>query len=484
MEVSQMKARIILVLIALAAAPPRADGDVSLESLEPYIFEAQGQKIDAEYGWITVPESHSESNGATIRLPFVRFKATTPNPGTPLVYLAGGPGGSGIGTAKSVRFDLFMKLRQAADVIVLDQRGTGAAEPSLIYDGPWNLPLDRPADYDEWTPLVNAKIAEAVADFRTRGIHLEHYNTKENAADVDALRRALGLEKISLWGTSYGTHLSMAMIRYHRQHLDRVILTGAEGPDHTLKLPSTIQKHLEIVADLVDNDPELSKHIPDFMALVRSLLDRLEARPVTVNMRGGRAITLGRLDLAIYISNAVGRVRSIRTLPMTLHEISKGEYRRIANVVYSFRTTELQSGMSVAMDCASGASEKRLARIAREHEETLLGNAINFPFDRACEGVGFADLGEEFRGPLQSDIPVLFISGTLDGRTPISNAEELREGLPNSYHIIVENAGHEEELFSLAPGLDERMISFLRGGAPSEKRITLPPVEFTSIRAR
>ena len=203
---SKIAALVGMHVLAATFAP--SQGAVMLESLEPYVFEARGQKIDAEYGWITVPESHYEPNGETIRLPFVRFRATTPNPGTPLVYLSGGPGSPGIGIAKSIRFDLFMKLRAAGDVIVLDQRGTGDAEPSLLYEGSWEVPLDRPADYDEWTPGVKSKIAEAVAHFKARGIHLEHYNTKENAADVDALRRALGLEKISLWGTSYGTHLS------------------------------------------------------------------------------------------------------------------------------------------------------------------------------------------------------------------------------------------------------------------------------------
>src|SRR3546814_18583991 len=44
-----------------------------------------------------------------------------------LVYLAGGPGGSGISAAEGPRFELFMALREVADVIALDQRGTGAS---------------------------------------------------------------------------------------------------------------------------------------------------------------------------------------------------------------------------------------------------------------------------------------------------------------------------------------------------------------------
>lgn len=475
---------VVSTALILMSTLPHDVAALEVESLESYVFEAEGQKVDCERGWITVPESHVSPNGSTIRIPFVRFKATTRDPGTPLIYLSGGPGASGIATMKSIRFNLFMKLRAAGDVIVLDQRGTGGAEPKLTYDGSWDAPLDRPADYDVWTSKVHEKIKEMVVELKSRGIHLEHYNTKESAADINALRRALGLEKISLWGTSYGTHLSMAVMRYHGEHVDRVVLSGAEGPDHTLKLPSTVQQHLEMVAEMVDKDPELSKHIPDFMALVRTLLDQLEAKPVTVKLSAGRSVTLGRLDLAMFIAGSIGRRSSIRPLPMTLYELSKGSFRRIANIAYSRRVAQTLRPMPFAMDCASGASPARLDRIFREDKETLLGNVQNFPFDRACHNTGLADLGDEFRAPLRSDIPVLFISGSLDARTPIANAEELRKYLPTSYHVIVENAGHDEELFSLAPELDERMITFLRGGAPSVQPIIVPPVEFVRIHSR
>jgi pimeloyl-ACP methyl ester carboxylesterase len=58
-----------------------------------------------------------------IELAFVRFKSTAKNPGPPIVYLAGGSGGSGIGAARGSRFPLFMALREIADVIAFDQSG-------------------------------------------------------------------------------------------------------------------------------------------------------------------------------------------------------------------------------------------------------------------------------------------------------------------------------------------------------------------------
>ena len=84
--------------------------------------------------------------------------------------------------------------------------------------------------------------------------------------------------------------------------------------------------------------------------------------------------------------------------------------------------------MSIAMDCASGMSDDWAERIAKEAETTLLADAINFPYPEVCEGVPIPDLGDEFREAGKSDVPILFISGTVDGRTPPSNAERILPG--------------------------------------------------------
>ena len=52
-----------------------------------------------------------------------------------------------------------------------------------------------------------------------------------------------------------------------------------------------------------------------------------------------------------------------------------------------------------------------------------------------------------FGAPVRSDIPALLISGTLDGRTPVRNGEEVLEYLPKAQHLIIEGAGHSDPLF-------------------------------------
>ena len=126
------KYRAILAMVAgVVISAPGFAQDRPEVTYRPYTFTARGGTVEAEVGTLRVPYDRASAKSDTIDLKFVRFRATTDAPGAPLVYLAGGPGGSGIGSARGRRFELFMKLRELGDVIAWDQRGTGSSEPEV-----------------------------------------------------------------------------------------------------------------------------------------------------------------------------------------------------------------------------------------------------------------------------------------------------------------------------------------------------------------
>ena len=214
-------------------------------SIEPYVFEnSKNEKVQAEFGRLKVPENRKKPNGNMIELAFVRFKSTSKNPGSPIIYLAGGPGGSGIQSAKYNRFELFMAMREFGDVIALDQRGTGESNPNLRCLSKLDLPFDKPLTRESYIKEESEKIKACSESWDKQGIDASAFNTVESANDLNDLRKALGAEKVSLWGISYGTHLALATIRQHGKYIDRAILAGVEGVDDTLKLPDNTQKLL------------------------------------------------------------------------------------------------------------------------------------------------------------------------------------------------------------------------------------------------
>jgi pimeloyl-ACP methyl ester carboxylesterase len=477
----------IILILLLAPAAVSAQQKPGALKLKPYTFEnAKGEKVESEFGTLLVPENRTKPDSNLIELAFVRFKSTAKTPGPPIVYLAGGPGGSGIWTAKGSRFPLFMALREIGDVIAFDQRGTGYSKPDLNCYEDLSLPLDV-------VPSKEAALKELLKNSHgcieywrdVQRVDLTGYNTNESADDLEDLRKALGVQQISLWSISYGTHLALATIRRHPQSIHRAILAGTEGPDHTYKLPSNIQKHLEELAAVIKADPEIGKEIPDFLGLMKSVFDRLDAQPETVEITDTRThqkvkVIVNKFVLQYIVANNIGTTVTAN-FPALFYRASKGDFTNPAQVWLNQTRDNIGSAMSYMMDCASGQTAARRELIAREAKGTLLEDVFNFPFPEICTEWNAPDLGDQFRSPVKSDVPVLFISGTLDARTPISNAEEYRKGFSNSTHMIIDGAVHSDPLFLSSPKIKDGMLEFLRGRPVTATRIAGPPLKFAPL---
>jgi pimeloyl-ACP methyl ester carboxylesterase len=69
--------------------------------------------------------------------------------------------------------------------------------------------------------------------------------------------------------------------------------------------------------------------------------------------------------------------------------------------------------------------------------------------------------------------PTLFVSATLDGQTPPSNAKEVAAGFPNATHVVVEGGSHQSTELD-PPELTRRLADFLRGEATADTTFVLP----------
>jgi pimeloyl-ACP methyl ester carboxylesterase len=478
---------IILTLIhASIALSLRANPEARFESHQ--FTAAGGETVQAEIGEIDVPENRQSEDSRMITLRFVRFKSTSETPGSPIVYLAGGPGGSGISAARGTRFPLFMAMREFGDVIAFDQRGTGmSGRNELACDERYTVPSDKPTDRAALVGAINDALQKCMSRLRKSGVDVAAYTTRESAADLNALRQALGAEKITLWGISYGTHLALATMKAYGDHVDRVILAGLEGLDHTWKLPSDQQALLEEIARLTAKDRATNERVPDLLGSIERILATLEKEPQTIQLthpaNGATvAVTVGKFDLQAGLASLMGGPETFSMMPDLVHRLENGDWTALALLVARGRMGEAPHAMSTAMDCSSSGSEAWMKRIAEEAETALLADAINFPPPEICEGLGLTNLGDDFRMPVESDIPALLISGTLDGRTPVANGEAVAKHLKNAQHLIIDGAGHSDPLFLSSPKILEAMQSFMRGKRIASARIELPPVSFITPR--
>ncbi len=475
---------VLLVICGLTirsyAQQPTHVGDLTLE---PYLFKTQdGQEVEAELGTLVVPEKRGDPNTRLIELAFVRFKSTSENPGSPIIYLAGGPGGSGISAASGVRFPVFTALREFGDVIALDQRGVGRSRPNLVCPDKLHFTLDEPTGEEYFIDVVQAHARSCAAYWSERDVDLDAYNTVESADDLNDLRQALGAEKMTLWGISYGTHLALATIKRHEAHIDRVLLHGVEGLHQTLKIPLEIEQRFEALDRMTSQDATLGKMVPSLSGLMRRIMDQLEEEPVTVEVTHpatGETVsaTIGKFHLQIVTAFMLHNRQRMSLLPLFYLGLSQGNYTMLAQSTLGL-SQEPISAMASAMDCASGVSDTRLATIKAQQDEALLGRGLDFFIPAVCPTWGISDLGPDFRSPIESTIPTLFISGTLDFRTPPSNAEAASAGFLNSELVIIEGAGHDNDLFVSSPEILDIMMAFMRGQPLPTRRITLSPIAF------
>lgn len=462
-------------------------GAAQAEDLITFTSNA-GESVEAYQGAFQAPENRNDPNSRMIEIGYVRFPALEGANGPPIVYLAGGPGGSGTGTARRQRFDLFMQMRRHGDVIAFDQRGTGLSRNDLPQ-------CVSSVEVSETEPTTDAEYADAYRlaalecrDFwRAQGVSIEGYTTEQSVADLSDLRAHLGADEMTLWGISYGTHLAMAALKSIPDEIDRAILASAEGLDQTVKLPFQTESYIERLQRAVNAQPAAAAAYPDVAGMMRRVHARLEAEPVMIEVAdregGPRPYLLQRRDLQQMTSGLIADPGSAAIALAMYAELDQAGSANLAAALigrfYDLGEPISLSPMSTAMDLASGITEARLAQVEAEAQTALLGAYLNFPMpqlNRLWDGL---DLGDGFRAAPVGDTPILLLSGTLDGRTYPDSQRAALAGMSEVDWVIVENAGHN--LYMTTPDVHAVMHAFMSGEDVDGAQITAPLPDMTEL---
>ncbi|UPT46791.1 MULTISPECIES: alpha/beta hydrolase [Streptomyces] len=188
---------------------------------------------------VPVPLDYAEPEGEQIDLTVSRLAATNPDKRRGVLMLnPGGPGGSGLAlSALLVAQGLPGSVTDRYDLIGMDTRGIGHSTPvscGFTTDSPYysNVP---PYAVDDAAVTAQAKVAEQAAkqcaDNDDDG-RLRHLTTANTARDLDRIRAALGEEKTSYLGYSYGTALGAAYASMFPERSDRLVLDSNIGDTH------------------------------------------------------------------------------------------------------------------------------------------------------------------------------------------------------------------------------------------------------------
>ena len=406
----------------------------------------------ASCSWLTVPANRAERGHGTIRLPIAVIPGRTPSASTDAVVIpAGGPGYAGLPNSIGASTEA---LTLDHDVVLLDQRGTGLAEPSL------NCPELEKALVDVLTRAdpyaTEAQIARnAATACRARlvagGVHLEDYNTVSNAADLVDLRRALGYERWNILGVSYGSRLALQLLRVDAAATKAVILDSVYPPTvgGLANVIDANQRGLDAYGAWCATSASCRSAVPDAKAMIDAIVARYDAAPATVSVLapGGGLMTtkltgadlIGGLIAGLYDTN------TIRGLALLLPQLAAGQSGLLSLIVPTAmeRLLSISEGMALSVDCADNAGSRDAARDA-----AVIANPGKFATIALGAGASMCDVwdvpptGPGFNDPVRSDVPVLIMAGSIDPITPPAAGRAAAATLTRSQYVERAGSGH------------------------------------------
>ncbi|MEM7798461.1 MAG: alpha/beta hydrolase, partial [Chloroflexota bacterium] len=400
--------------------------------------------LKAECGSITVFENRGAGSGRELEIHFAVIRATGGRPvADPIFFLAGGPGQSAIETFPFL-INLISDMNETRDFVFVDQRGTGQSAP-LQCEEITELPPDSNITTEEYADLLE--------DCRLRlsaQADLSQYTTDIAMTDLDEVRAGLGYETINLVGISYGSRAAQVYMHMFPERTRRVILDAVVSPSLVLNLqsPQTGQDALDDLFARCMAETDCRTAYPTLESSFQTLLDRLaEPQLVRFEYPLDQSIIESELDqetFTAFLFNLMYSTDVVALLPLLIEEAAEsGDFGPIVEHYLALTDRAdppIYLGMQMAVVCSEDAPFVNLDEVDAFVSGVFPSRADDLK--EQCATWPQREMADGFREPLESDIPVLMLSGESDPITPPIFAEELEPGFTNNLHIRLGHFGH------------------------------------------
>ncbi len=448
--------------LSCVSALPAAHAELVLE--ECRISGGQGfPGIKARCGTLErhVDPSDPASPLLALRVAVVPALSLEPEP-DPFVPIAGGPGQSTI-EFYSMLAHAFEDIRRTRDIVLLDQRGTGDSAKM-------DCDIDDEVVEGQFSP------EETIALTRTCLASLPHnpefFTTSVAVADLEALRVALAYPQFNVYGISYGTRVAQHFVRRYPDSVRSVILDGVVPPQLALGAGIAIeaQKALHNIFARCAEGAACNERFPDLVDEFAALEARLTDSAVSVDLANpltgtADSVRFGGAELAGAIRLLSYDPHTVALMPLLIHEAANDNYRPLAAQFLMVRdklSDAIAIGMHNAVICTEDAPFYDEAGIsADELESTYIGPIMVEALAAICSVWPVGRLDPGFKTPLQTDKPVLLLSGGADPVTPPRFADLAAVDLRNKKHLTGLHQGHGQAGTGCMPEVMGRFIETL-----------------------
>jgi pimeloyl-ACP methyl ester carboxylesterase len=443
--------RLVLVLLAAAFFASVGEARAAI-SLTPC------KSGGVECGTVTVPLDRTGATPGTIDLHVEVLPAAGAARGV-MFLIAGGPGQGSAGSfdlAPGFNRDLMRFMFPGYTLVAFDNRGTG--QSGLINCPPLQKTVTGSVE-------VEARLAADCAN--TIGPSRVFYSTRDHADDLDAVRASLGVDKIGLYGVSYGTKLSLAYALGYPTHVERLALDSVVPTQFPDPFDRNVLSEMPDTLAAFCADGVCKGATSDYAGEVVTLANKLEAKPIRGKVIGvnGKAKTLtmnGEEFLAMMIDADLGPGLAAEA-PAAVHAALAGYTRPLLRlydldlVTNELSAEDLSFGLNAATNCADGRfpwSPTTPPGSRRSAIDTAIANlpagALG-PFGNWAAKIGTAFFCEQWPSPAGNtplgpgplpDVPMIALDGGFDLRTPVANAVSVVNLFPHGKLLVVRGVGH------------------------------------------
>jgi pimeloyl-ACP methyl ester carboxylesterase len=430
---------VVAVTVAASAPLVAAPGKLPLATCGP-----AGARAEILCGTLAVPEDPARPQGRQVVLDVVVLPALEGlGTGGAMFQLEGGPG-----LAASDSRDFYLaegrEYRRGRDVVLADQRGAGHGPRAL-----------RCARLEARTPLDDDYGRAAVDECRAeleRRVDLTQYSTWIAAGDVDAVRAALGYERIDLWALSYGTKLAQVYLKRFPDRVRTAFLIGTVALDYQPPLfhAAVAQRALDGVFFDCQMDAACRGAFPGLRADWQRVLARLDGGPVQVTVPKGekrgektpeRTVEVRRGAFVEAVRGLLAVTESQRKLPRLIHAAAAGDFVPLVTQLGT-GPSPFAEGLYLSVTCAEGSARIDPATVPAATAGTFLGDyRVRGELD-ACSRWPKATLPEGFFTPATAGAPVLVVSGGGDHVAAPEWSDEVCAKLPKCRLVRVPHLGH------------------------------------------
>ena len=442
----------------------------------PVTFEnctigTSGIQRQAECATLDVPLDPSDPAQGMLALSVARIESRRQSGNTDAItILAGGPGQSAIDMFPSVAF-AFRHIMRDRDVILIDQRGTGASTlldcPEMNDAANLDSAVNLETDPQELTRQAKLCLETLPADPQL-------FTTSVAVMDLEAVRLQLGISQWNLYGISYGTRVAAHYLKRYPDAVRTMILDAVVPPQVSLgpDISRLAQDSLEHIFSRCETDIGCNEAFGNLVAPTLELLDDLAERPRAITYEDiasgqltSREFTREHLAATLRLMSYSSQTAAI--LPSMLHEAIENDnlapFARQADIQSTSLSTSLATGMHHAVICtedvpffadnmSDGQAGSSLAR------RSYLGNDIVSAITATCQHWPAGRIDENFKEPLKSDKPTLVLSGGADPITPPAYGELVATHLSEVKHIVNEAQGHMQAAFGCMPVLMAQFV--------------------------